>query len=79
MIKSLELTGPSALTRAADDEPLFVLRAHDQLAPDLVRAWAERYRAHKAKTPPLTDREYRKYLEALSIAEMMEAWRKAHP
>jgi hypothetical protein len=79
MIKSAEIAGPSCLTRAADDEPLFVLRAHDELAPDIVRAWAERYRAHKAKTAPLTDREYRKYLEALSLAETMDAWRTAHP
>ena len=34
---------------AADDEPMFVLRANDPLAPDLVRAWAARYLAEKAE------------------------------
>ena len=33
--------------KAADDEPIFVLRAKDALAPDVVRYWADRYRLQK--------------------------------
>ena len=37
MIKRLELIGPSCLTSAADDEPIFVLKSTDELAPSIVR------------------------------------------
>ena len=32
---------------ADDDEPIFVLRANDPLAADLVREWANRYEIRK--------------------------------
>lgn len=31
----------SCFAKAADDEPLFVLRAQDKLAPTVVRIWAQ--------------------------------------
>jgi hypothetical protein len=41
MKKHLELRDPrSCLNRAAEDEPIFVLRANDKLAPHLVKLWA---------------------------------------
>ena len=67
MIKRRELIDPeSCFNKAANDEPLFVLRAHDMLAPDLVTEWAERA---DAEGTPAT-----KVLEALDCAAAMRAW-----
>jgi len=59
-----------ALERAADDEPIFVLRARDLIAPETVREWA--YRAAKAGAP----RE--KVVEARACADAMEDWQLEH-
>lgn len=75
MIKSKELTGPSCLTNAEDDEPLFVLRANDELAPQLVREWASRYRASKGGQMMMNERQASKYNEALHLALNMEDWK----
>ena len=58
----------TCLQKAADDEPIFVLRAQDMLAPDLVRDWATRARA--------TGCPSYKCDEALALADRMEAWPK---
>lgn len=79
MIKSAELAGPSCLTRAADDEPLFVLRANDYAAPGLVREWAVTYRLHKGGEEAMTSAQMAKYAEALLIASQMEHWKRKHP
>ncbi len=43
-LKKDELTNPnSCLNKAADDEMIFVLRAHDMLSPFLVRQWARMF------------------------------------
>jgi hypothetical protein len=52
--------------KAAPDEPIFTVRAHDQLAPEIVRTWAKR--AHEAGSPAA------KVEEALRIAAAMETW-----
>jgi len=52
--------------RADDDEPVFVLRATDKLAPDLIRQWA--ILAHAKGCPEV------KCDEAVKCAEAMEAW-----
>ena len=40
MIKREELSNPnSCINRAADDEPVFVLLAHDPVAAEVVRTW----------------------------------------
>ena len=64
-IKSKELES-GCITKAADNEPLFVLRAQDMLAPSLVRMWA--IDAEQAGCPK------EKVLEALALADAMEAW-----
>lgn len=81
MIKLDELhRGNSCLNKAADDEPLFVLRANDPLAPDLVRKWAERYfDSKKDRAFRLTDGQRAKTKEALELAVDMENWKKTHP
>lgn len=58
--------GISCYDKAADDEPLFVLRAQDILAPEMVREWA--YRAQKAGVP------FAKVDEARRCADLMEDW-----
>jgi hypothetical protein len=69
----------SCLNKAADDEPLFVLRANDELAPAIVREWATRYDRVKSRanvTGAMTSVQAAKYREANMIADMMEMWRE---
>lgn len=58
--------GTGCLGKAADDEPVFVLRAQDRLAPALVRAWANL--AHRHGCSEL------KVAEARALAARMDAW-----
>lgn len=58
------------LTTAGDDEPIFVLRAHDVLAPGLVRDWAQQ--ARREGTPEA------KCQEAHDCATAMETWQLEH-
>ncbi len=67
MLKAEEIANPnSCLNKAAPDEPVFVLRAQDALAPEIVRDWAMQAQANGASTD--------KVEEAYSLAEKMEAW-----
>lgn len=70
-IKSKELealaAGAGCLGKAKDDEPLFILRAQDLLAPELVRSWARRAKTHLGPNNA-------KVREALALAEEMEYW-----
>lgn len=76
MIKRKEVAGPSCLTSAVDDEPIFVLKSTDELAPGIVREWADRYHAEKShQDGGLTKKQYDKYKEALALASQMEEWR----
>lgn len=56
--------------KAAGDEPLFVLRSQDKLAPEIVREWA--YRALAAGVPE------DKVAEARRCADDMEDWQITH-
>ncbi len=77
MIKSQELSNPnSCLNRAAPDEPIFVLKSTDELAPHIVRVWASDYFQSKHT---LTPKQLEKYDEAIGLARAMEVWKKAHP
>lgn len=70
MIKIDELTSAtSCLNKAGEDEPIFVLRAKDVLAPELVRIWA-------MKAMMSGQHEASKILEAEGLADQMEVWRK---
>ena len=55
---------------ADDDEPIFVLRAKDPLAPLLVRAWAGMRRG----TTYGNARELTKRGEAMECADACETW-----
>lgn len=80
MIKRDELANPySCINRASDDEPVFVLRAHDIDAPSIVRKWAKYYaRRKEALGGVMTETQREKYKEALALAKQMEAWQKAN-
>lgn len=76
--KREELSNPkSCLNRASDDEPLFVLRAHDKVAPHVVRAWANAYVFEKGGLGKMDERQVKKYNEALEAANRLENWRRA--
>lgn len=67
--KREELADPnSCFNKAGDDEPVFVLRAKDRVAPAVVRDWA-----HRAKGAGVHDDE--KVKEAMDHALRMEEWR----
>lgn len=77
MIKKDEIADPtSCLNKAADEEPVFVLRAHDRAAPSVVRAWANGYCFEKGGLGKMRQREINKYNEALDIANKMENWHR---
>lgn len=60
------------LRKADDNEPIFVLRAQDRVAPAAIRYWASL--ALQSGLPA------EKYHEALAAAEEMEKWpRKKSP
>jgi hypothetical protein len=71
-IKAEELAlmaeGKGCLGKAADDEPLFILRAKDPAAAFIVRVWCQL--AWQAEL-----HEPRKIEEANGLANRMEAWR----
>lgn len=81
MLKKDELSNPnSCLNRAADDEPVFVLRANDPLAPEAIIQWCHLYRKMHAPNG-VWDSERRRqwHDDALDCAEAMERWAEAHP
>jgi hypothetical protein len=65
MTKAEEIKG-GCLSRCADDEPVFVLRATDKLAPTAVRYWAELAARHGVGL--------KKTHEAVQFARRMEDW-----
>lgn len=72
MRKALEIQfHDSCLNKASLDEPLFVLRGKDRLAPAVVRFWAELAEKEKAH-------EDYKIAEANLCAGEMETWRAEH-
>jgi pyrroloquinoline quinone (PQQ) biosynthesis protein C len=54
------------INRCADDEPVFVLRAHDRCAPKTIRLWAD-FAESQGVTPT-------KVAEAREVARQMERW-----
>lgn len=71
MIKCVEVSNPlSCLSRAKEDEMIFVLLARDAAAPFAIRQWAqERVRLGKNKA------DDGQILEALRCADQMERGR----
>lgn len=70
MTKRETLDDPkSCLNKAADDEPVFVLRAKDPLASKVVRYWALLAEAG-------SDHELEKATAANHVAMEMDVWRE---
>lgn len=66
---ALKATCPT-LAKIKDDEPMFVLRAQDMLAPEIVRAWANLLvELGRDPTDP-------KVTNALDCADAMGAWQQ---
>jgi hypothetical protein len=73
MLKKDELNDPtSCLSKSKDNEMVFVLRAHDSAAPDVIRYWVTRRLLDKKNHPGDTQ-----ISEALACASEMERQRKA--
>lgn len=56
--------------RIADDEPVFLLRAKDKIAPTIVRAWAKHLKANGGDAATAN--------RAMEWAKEMERWQKAN-
>jgi hypothetical protein len=68
-LKRDEISDPnSCLNRAADDEPIFILRAKDPLAAKLVEEWAAKAVLEQAHEDPKIQAAYR-------FAQAMKEWR----
>lgn len=82
MMKVYEISDPhSCLNKADDDEPIFVLRAQDILAPDIVDEWATRMNmAHacRAMSNETRDRLEGKIRAARKCADHMRVWAAKH-
>lgn len=75
-LKKNELRNPkSCLNSARNDEPIFVLRANDELAAFIVEKWAAEYKASKEALGEFDEARQAKYAEALALANQMDAWR----
>ena len=57
--------------KAGDDEPIFVLRAKDPLAPILVTSWAS--------MTGISPRTKAKVMEAHACAAAMRDWKRKNP
>ena len=69
------------LQKVSNEEPIFVLRAQDMLAPGLVRDWALLARARGMKPDGTVSLALEvKLQEALALADQMEKWpRRKYP
>ncbi len=79
MLRSQEIISQSScLNKASDDEPIFVLRANDELAPDIVMKWAFAYRKAKIDAQgEMTQRQMDKYEEAIELSGLMRNWKSS--
>jgi hypothetical protein len=71
LTKRQVIDGPSCLTRAAEDEPVFVLRAKDPAAPAAMRAWAKFSSENELHEPE-------KIAQAYQEAHQFEEWRRTN-
>jgi len=80
MLKIDEIKNPrSCLNKADVEEPIFVLRANDELAPSAVEFWADMYEHLKKRRPDgMTPEQKAKHAEALKLATQMREWKKVN-
>lgn len=71
-LREATLRGEGPLAKAADDEPVFLLRAQDNLAAGLVESWAIQA---SAQAPTIESQAVmNKVNEARLISEFMYKW-----
>lgn len=72
--------GEGCLAKAADDEPVFILRAQDAFAPLAIVDWANNLRAvASVKQDKVLAKKYEdKALGALEVSAQMVIWQKAN-
>jgi hypothetical protein len=71
-LREATLRGEGPLAKAHDDEPVFLLRAQDNLAADLVEKWAT---FASVAVPSAGGRSLQdKVSEAIQIADLMRRW-----
>ena len=69
----------STLNKADEDEPLFILRAQDKLAPQVVRLWAASLLAALlGDGENASQAQVDKVTRAMKLAIDMEAWQAQH-
>jgi hypothetical protein len=64
--RAMAAAGKGCLGKAADDEPVFILRGKDRLSPTLVDLWADMAEAHGCG--------HDKVCEARALADMMRKY-----
>ncbi len=77
--KQMAAAGLGCLGRAADDEPVFILRAKDRFAPELVENWAalvERATSATVSGTGTVEGSRAKIKEARALAHNMRAWQE---
>lgn len=67
----------SCWNRAENDEPVFVLRANDDVAPANIILWAQQYMSSKGGYYRMTPAQVAKYNDAMNTAQAMKEWRAA--
>jgi hypothetical protein len=68
------------LTTIGDDEPVFLLRASDVLAPAVICDWADRYfNAQRRLTGAVTEEALAKFKSAHAVQKAMREWKAAQP
>lgn len=75
--KELEMLagGQGCLAKAADDEPVFILRGQDRYAPEVVERWADLVSLLSNQgDQELVDQRRGKIREARALAHEMRAW-----
>lgn len=77
--RQMAATGQGCLGKAADDEPVFILRAKDRFAPELVENWAalvERATIATVSGTGTVEGSRNKIKDARALAHTMRAWQE---
>lgn len=74
--RELAAKGEGCLGKAADDEPVFILRANDKTAPEVIEHWARKVEASYCDKHRLKEMPVAKLKEAKALAHQMRAWQE---
>lgn len=75
--KRENLLNPNSCWNKAElDEPVFILRSTDFIAPTIVTLWTVQYVSDKGGWLRMTDAQKQKFEDALRVAEAMRNYKK---